>query len=530
MVLSADASVGFGPADWAVLALYFVLLLGSGWWFSRTRPSGMREYFVGEGGMPVWAVAISVLATTLSAATFIGAPVESYTGDLTYLSTNLGTFIALVVLGLVFMPAFYRHQVTTVYELLSARFGPGARRAASAMFMLGRVFASGARLYIAAVPLTMILFTDANPPSWAIASAIALMSAVAVLYCFVGGIRSIIWTDVAQTVVFLGAAAAAAWVLYSRIPASPGEIAGALSHAGPAGQSKWTVIQTGLDTAKPWLGIDLTQAYTLLTAALGFSLFMVAAYGTDQDLVQRMLTCKSAARGSMSAVTATLVGLPVTALFTIIGLLLFVFYKQPGLMGAEAPHYEPARAADVFTTFILREMPQGLRGLMMAGLFAIALTSLMSALNAMSSTLITDFYRPLRPGRSEVHYLRASRAGVAIWGVVLGAFAVLCIWWQRSSGETLIKFALGVMTFAYSGLLGVYFTALLTRRGNSQTAVAALATGFATVLAMQPGIWERWTGLHAPLSFPWRLFFAAALATAVCWAGKPVHQRRPSPT
>ncbi|MGH7133334.1 MAG: sodium:solute symporter family transporter, partial [Phycisphaerales bacterium] len=389
------------------------------------------------------------------------------------------------------------------------------------MFMVGRVFASGARLYAAAFPLTVILFGTFAPPASAVIAAIAILATISVLYCFVGGIKSIIWTDVIQSVVFLGAAVAAIVVLLHRIPLGPGDIVQTLAAEQTAGGSKLTLLS---------FSIDLTKTYTLFTAVFGFSLFMTAAYGTDQDLVQRMLTCRSAVKGSQSVVSAVAISVPVVLLFSVIGLLLFIFYKRADVMGVGAPGYQPAKADFVFTEFILREMPVGLKGLMLAGLFAISLTSTMSALNAMASTVVSDFYRPLLPGRGERHYLRVGRAGVAVWGAVLAGFAALCVHWQASSGESIIQFALSVMTFAYSGLLGVYFTTLLTRRGNVASCLAALATGFLVILVLTPQVWTWWTGLNGwtkehwqpfKLAFPWRLFIATGAATLVCMLGSP---------
>lgn len=522
----------FSLLDWAVVAGYFVILAISGWWFSRRQPSGAREYFLAGRQMPVWAVAISVVATATSAATFIGAPEEAYAGNLTYLSTNIGSFLAVAIVATLFIPAFYRHNVTTVYDLLEVRFGRSAKAAASWTFLAGRVLASGARLFIGAIPLALILFGDDSPT--AVLVAIGVLVAVGVVYTLVGGIRSVIWTDAIQTLVFVSAVAAAAAILLSRIPVPISTIVAELSATQVAGGSKLSVVTLGLDPAKPMLGFDPAQAYTLLTALAGFSLLMIAAYGTDHDLAQRMLTCKSAAQGSRSAILAILINLPIVALFMCIGLLLYVFYRRPDLMGAAAPGYAPSSQRQVFLSFILAEMPRGLTGLMMAGLFATGLGSFNSALNAMAAAFVNDCYTPLRPGKSERHYLVAGRLAVVGWGVVLGAFAALCVFWQRGSGDTLIKFALNVMTFAYAGLLGVYLTALLTkRRGSARSAVAALLVGFVAVGLMQKQVWALWAS-HVPLritrpdgtptatladinlAFPWVLFIATAICTTVC--------------
>jgi Na+/proline symporter len=288
-------------------------------------------------------------------------------------------------------------------------------------------------------------------------------------------------------------------------------------------------------------GIDFSRPYTLLTAVLCWTVFNLAAYGTDHDLAQRMLTCKSAVSGGKSAIGAILIGLPITGLFMVIGLLLYVFYDRQDLMGAAWPGARPGEAKEVFLGFIVREMPRGLAGLMMAGLFAAALSSLSSALNAMAATFVNDVYRRVAPGRDDRHYLWVGRASMAGWAAVLGVFGVLCVFWQRYNaqvaGQTLIDFALGVMNFAYAGLAAVFCTAIFTRRGNGASAMAALGVGFLVVLGMQPGIlkwwWPRqaWT-MYTPYSaksysvdppnfaYPWVLLIAFVLAMGVCCLGR----------
>lgn len=537
------AASGFTVLDWTVLVGYFLILAGIGAAFSRAK-GGAGDYFLGGRRMPVWAVSLSVLATATSAATFIGGPEEAYVGDLTYLSANIGTALAVVLVALLFIPAFYRHNVTTVYDLLADRFGPAARTAASGTFMIGRVFASGSRVFVAALPASLILFDQREP--WQMLVAIGAITAAGILTAYFGGIRSVIWTDVVQVVIFVGAAAAAIAVLLYRIPVGPGEIVDALRETPVAGGSKLTILRLGIDPAQPRWGFDPAEVYTLLTAVFGFSLLNLAAFGTDHDLTQRMLTCRNAVRGGSSAFLALALNLPLVALFMSIGLLLHVFYRRPDLMGAGAPGPPPEASADVFLRFILDHMPAGLTGLMMAGLFAVGVGSLNSAIGAMSATLVNDFYRPLRPGRDDRHYLRVGRAAVLGWGIVLGLFAGVCVYWYSSSGAgTLIRFVLGVMTFAYAGLLGVFLTALCTRRGNSASAIAALLVGFMAVTLMQPGVWTWWTGLFSwtratpgdpgdwrlgevRLSFPWRLTIAVALAFVVCFLGPP-RPRREAP-
>ena len=511
----------FGVLDWVALGSYGFVLLLSGLWLGRKKQLGTEDYFLGGRSMPAWAVALSILATSLSAATFIGAPEQAYRGNWTYLSVNIGAILGAIFVALVLVPAFYRHRVATVYELLELRFGANARVAASWTFMIGRVFASGARIFIAALPLSLILFGDLEPSHLSLA--IAALTVVAVLYTLAGGVRSVIWSDVIQTIVFVGAAVVAALLLLHKIPLPVGEIIAELGSSASGAASKLTVIDPGWDLSKSGLGFDPSSYYTLLTALTGLTLLNIGAYGTDQDLVQRVLTCRSAAKGSRSVIAAILGSIPVIALFLAIGSLLYIFYQRPDLMGTAAPAYTVDDSRQIFLSFILAEMPAGMPGLMIAGLFAAGLSSLNSALNAMASSFVNDWYRAVFPDRGERHYLQAGRFAVVGWGVVLGGFAMACVHWQQAAEQSLIDFALSVMAFAYSGLVAVFLTAVLTTRGNGRSAMLALAAGFGAVTLLQPQIWSVWAPAawqSLKMSFPWQLLIATCLAMAVCCLGR----------
>ena len=490
----------FTGTDWTVLAVYFLLLVFTGYWFSRRQQHNTQDYFLAGRRIPAWAAAMSLMATALSGATFIGTPYQSYKTNLTYVWSYAGQVLAALIVASLFIPAFYRRNVTTVYELLDSRCGPNARRAASAMFMIGRIFASGARLYIAALAAAMILFGNTHLGS--VTTAIAILTVVGIFYTLIGGIAAVVWTDVIQACVFIFAVIAAIVLLKGDIPADTSQIVVAL-----ADDSKLT-------TFTFFGGFDPAFNYTLLTAIFGHMLIGLGAFGTDQDLTQRLLTCPTAGQARRAAISGVLMTVPVAFLFLVVGLLLYVFYQRPDLMGGMQV-VAPSQPKDVFLTYITHQLPAGLGGLMIAGLMAAALSSTNSELNAMSSTAVCDFYRPLRPGRSEKHYLAAGRWGVALWGVALGGFAVFSAYWHgQKEGQTLIDFALGVMTFAYSGLVGVFLTVLLTKRGNTTSVIAALLTGFTTVCLLN--IYANKT-----LAFPWHMTIATTLAFLICLTGNP---------
>lgn len=543
MVPMADGPSHLHRLDWAILSVYLAAVIATGIVFSWKKRQNTEDYFLAGRRMPRWAVATSMIATAISAATFIGLPAQSYQGDLTFLSASLGQLIAAFLVGLLFLPAFFRHNVSSVYQLLAVRFGPPAQLTASGFFLLGRVLADGARIYIASLAVAMILTGPAGdsalPSRRDLFLAAALLVGVGITYTLVGGVSSVIWTNVVQAFVFLLALLATLWLLLENIPLSWTRILEVLSHPANDQPSKLAVLTLGLDRRLPNWGFNPAQTYTLLTALVPFTLFNMAAYGTDHELAQRLLTCSSASKSSQSLVSAALMGIPITALFLVIGLLLYVYYAAAPPEILEGNSGPPKVAKTVFLHFILYQMPPGLVGICLAGLFASALSSVNSSLNAMSATFVTDFYHKWQPNRTEEHYVAAGRWAIAGWGVAQLGMAGACILSQDQDSRTLIDLALGVMTFAYAGLLAAFLTAILTRRGNNTSVILAMFCGFGIVLIFQPLVWESiWTRLSAvcqtlgipptwpntlsrwQLAYPWWLTIATSIALVVACAGR----------
>ncbi|HEY4329565.1 MAG TPA: sodium:solute symporter, partial [Phycisphaerae bacterium] len=195
----------FGPLDWSIVAAYFALVIVIGFLVSR-RESGEQEFFLGNRSMPTWAVAISLVATMLSAVTFVGVPDIAYKGDLSYLILNLGGIVAVFVVAFFFIPKLYAAGTVTIYGFLAQRFGENARLAVSCAFIFGRMLSSGARLFTAAIPLCLLLFQNSAPPLWQVLVAIALIGIVGTIYATAGGIRAVVWVDTIQFTLVLGAA------------------------------------------------------------------------------------------------------------------------------------------------------------------------------------------------------------------------------------------------------------------------------------------------------------------------------------
>lgn len=495
---STPASSTLNTADWLVLGGYFVLLVALGVWSNMRPVRNAEDYFLGGRSMPVWAVAFSILSTAQSAGTYVGVPANSYGGNLTYIIGNVGAVIGAFVLAWVFIPAYYRLNATTPYEMLEQRFGPTGRLATAWAYLIGRVFASGARIFVAAVPTSIVIVgtVDASVMAWSILGFTILGIALSLF----GGVRSVIWIDILQVGVYLGAAIVTIIVLLNVIPVGLPDLIAALQSSPPLPNgtvvgNKLTVVDISTDPSAP---------FTIFTAMTGFVLLAIASHGVDQDLVQRMLSCKSAVQGARSVLIGVIIGVPAVMIFLILGLLLSVYFTRPDIMGAAAPGFAPQRSDTAFTEFALSPAVAGwgLGGLVVAGLFACGPAGINSGLSAMSSTFVNDIYRPARSRRlartgndsprtaaDDAREVRVGRIGVIGAGVALGLMALLCIAWYDPSNRSIIDFVLAVMNFAYAGLVGIFFAALFTRRGTGGTVIAALITGFIITLLFQTPMW-----------------------------------------
>ncbi len=516
--------------DWAIFAGYFLLLAITGWYFSLKKVTNTEDYFLGGNTMPVWLVAISVLATAQSAATFLGGPDQGYRSDLSYLATNIGAIIAALFVAHFLIPKFYRYKVTTVYELLEVRFGEVAKKMAGVMYLSGRIFASGARLYMAAIAVSMILFSDISADH--VILSIIILAIIGLGYSLMGGIRSIIYSDAIQCAVYVSAALAVVYFLLSDIPASLGDIYQALNHPADGSPSKLILFNFNLDFSP-------SGTFTVWASLTGFVLLNIASFGMDQDMTQRVLTCKSAKESARAMLLSMVFVIPVVLIFITIGLLLYIFYQRPDLMGlsqtAEVVQNFKGEKITIFMYYVLNQMPSGLRGLVTVGIVAAALSTLNSGLNSMSSVIIQDLYRPWlekrKISKTEQHFVNAGRFGMFLAASALALMAVLSFYWQRYTDMPLLAFALSVMVFSYSGLLGVYFNALFTQRGNTISVFFALIIGFIITLLFQPYIQDslKISWFKFDLAFPYQLCIASTISFLVCYIGGsaiPENQRK----
>jgi len=485
--------------DVGVLAIYALAVLVIGAFAARSLGSGAAaggdEWTLAGRSLPTWAALVSLIATELSAATFLGVPHAAYTGDWSYLQLAVGALAGKWLLARWVYPRYRERRVITVYGFLGERFGVAARRAAALCFVAGRVLASGARLFIAALAVSVAA-------GWSLEPSIVACGAICTLYTRAGGLRAVVWTDVLQGAVLL----AGALLLAAAVVASVGGIGPILAWGSETGRMQIWHFPPPL---------ALADSRALGSAVLGGLFLTLATHGTDHDMAQRLLATRSGSGGSRALFGSGWLNFPLTALFLFIGTGLALHDASPGVE-------PPADSARVVATFAIQSLPSGARGLLFAGLFAAAMSSLDSAVCAIATAWTTDVAPGTGSGGRGDDRLRRSSLWSAV-GVVGAALAVAA--YHRALAHSdhppalgLVEIALSSMTVLYGALLGIFGVGLLTRwRIPAAGVVTALAAGAVTGLALF--LHPLWTG--APrIAWTWWVPLGALVTTAVAggWA------------
>lgn len=474
--------------DYAVLLLLLVLMILVGLYFGREEKS-THDFFLGGRKIPWWAACLSFVATEISAVTLISVPAVAYMENWEYAQFFIGSLLARVVIAWLFIPAFYRYNCTSIYEFLGYRFGSETQIAGSLLFFITRLLASGVRLMVACLAVSILI-------GWPLLPTILLFSLICTLYIAWGGIKAVVWTNVVQALTFIIAGVVAIGFLLHQIDGGAGAV---VALAGAAGKLK--VFNWG---PAPGLGEYLKNLLSdpniFVLATLNGFFGSMAAFGTDQELMQRLLTVETR-RESQKTMLLTPVGsFLVMVIFLSIGACLYVFYNQhPGLP-------LPAKLDKIFPHFIEQTMPPLMRGLMLA---AIVLASIDSPLGSLTSSFVTDIYRPvIFKSGTEGHYLFISRVGVVVFGVILAVIANLF-----SHLEKFLWLAFKIGGVTYGSLLGVFLLGLLTKRRCNRVNVVAMTLSALGMLALlilsEKGI--------IPLGWTWLLLLGTFLTFTTGW-------------
>lgn len=516
--------------DWLIVALFLGTLMAIGYAFSR-RNKDVEDYFVAGRSMPGWIVAIAATGTTISAGTFVGSPELGFNTDLTYVLNLLGSIVGGMVVAALIMPKLYKANTITIYGFIGDRFGEKSKRVNSAMFLLGQLFTSGSRLFIAAIAISVIVFGGIKFDF--MVYSIIILGLVSTIYTMMGGIKGLLYIDTFQTLLLVGTGVVALIMVFCSLDMSVADIWATITDGGltkiPGADAGGVTAdgaivgwQEGSKVKIFDFSINWASPYTVLGGMIGVAFFKVCQYTTDHEFVQRQLACNDVKQASRSLVWSQLISLPIVVVFLMIGVLLFAKYKTEFLAGGELSQLF-ADARDIFPQYIKNHIPTGVRGLMITGLLAAALSSFNSAINAMASSFVTDLYLPIRAElgkavKGDADQLSSSRKMVFLMGMLLTGFAIVTAVMQEASGLNLVDFATGVMCFAYAGMIGVFLTAIFTEnRGNYYTVVAAIVAGAAIII---PLMFQKQLFGTQYIAWTWWAPIGGIISTAICLLGK----------
>ncbi len=450
------------PLNIIVFVVFFMVIAVVGY-LSGREEKNIDDFFLGKRKIPWFAVCLSILATECSSITVIGVPAIAFAkgGNYGYIQLAIGSLIGRILIATIFLIPFYNTKVTTVYEYLKVRFGPKSQILGAIFFFVTRLLGTGVRLYTVALALHVVFGIP-------IAITILISAGITTAYTLWGGIKAVIWTDVVQFSVFMCGAILCVGYIYN----SCGGYEPIYKIASEAG--KWKFFD---------LSIDFKNEFTLLNGII-FGCFMTfAALGTDQDLTQRMLTCKESKLAQKALILTGIIDFPLVLTFLTIGVLLYVFYQ------INPDTAIPLQNDQIFPHFILNVLPPGISGLMIVAIFSADMSSLDSALNALSSSAICDVYKPfLAKGKTEKHYLLVSRIMIVVFAIILIAIA-----YMSKNIQSVLILAFKVSSYTYGGLLGIFLIGTLTKKGTERGNIIAMLTSVLVVFIVS----------KTPLTWSW---------------------------
>jgi SSS family solute:Na+ symporter len=449
-----------GWLDLIIVAAYLVGITLFGLRF-RGGQRSLRSYFLADRSIPWWAIALSIVSAETSTLTVISIPGLAYDTNLQFMQVVLGYLLARIIICALFIPAYFRGEMLTAYQLIERHFGPRLRSLTAGLFLATRAAAEGVRVFAVSIVVGIAMGTGE-------VASIAIITALTLLYTFEGGMAAVIWTDVVQISIYVA-----------------GTLVGfaTLVHLVPGG---WTAMQQAIAAAGKFRMFDFSpefgRTYTFWAGLIGGTFLTTASHGTDQLMVQRLLAARSRKQSQLALLSSGVFVFFQFLLFLLVGLALWVFYRS-------FPSIQPLGRSDrIFPTFIVTEMPRGISGLLIAAILAAAMSNLSAALNSLSSSSVVDFYLRRRPRASEAERIYLSRAATVVWGLVLFALALL----SRRGGRV-VEVGLSIASVAYGALLGVFLLGLLARRATERGAMVGMACGFALELYIWLGTAVPWT-------------------------------------
>jgi solute:Na+ symporter, SSS family len=436
------------PVDLGIVIAYLLGVTALGIYFRRGSQDA-KDYFLGGRTAPWWALAFSIVATETSTLTIIGTPAISYGGNMTFLQLVFGYLIGRVLIVMLLLPGYFRGEFFTAYALIEKRFGARSRAVAATTFLVTRAIAEGVRVAAIALVVSVVLGTSEK-------LAVMVVIALTIIYTLEGGMKAVIWTDVAQFLLYLAGSGVTLWLLLHRVPGGWAEVTQVATAAGHKLQV--------LDFSFHW-----ATKYTFWSGVIGGAFLTMASHGTDQTIVQRLLAARNQRDAGRALVASGVIVIVQFTVFLLIGVLLFVFAQHTPLLA-------PGERLDrILPTYLVREMPVGLAGLLLASIIAVAMSNASGSLNSLAASSILDFSRLRGRATDTASFVKISRLITLAWGLVLMGFGLV-------KWGPLLEAGLTVVALPLASLLGLFLLGTIDRRANATGALIGMFFGLAVIL------------------------------------------------
>ncbi len=497
----------FNAGDWFIIIGYLVGIIALGVWFGKDQRN-TRDYFLGSRNIPWWGIGLSIVAAETSALTIIGVPAIAYGGDITFIQMIVGYVIARIILAIVMVPHYFRGEIYSPYQLLETHLGLRVRRFAGGIFLVMETMAAGVRVYVACIPIRLMLgerilsFGGVLDP---ILGAIVLFVGLSLIYTYIGGVKAVIWTDAVQFGLFLIGGLFALFYIPTLVE---GGWSGAFTTAANAG--KLHFLNTVFTFSAPfniWMGV------------IGGTALVMSTHGAEQLIVQRVLACRNIADGRKALALSAVVIFPLFLIFLLVGALLWVFYQAHPFQ-IPLPEARPGIKSNdfVFPIFMMTEVPHLLRGFLIVAILSAAMSSISSALTALSSVSTMDFVKRLLPSRGDEFFLRFSRNSTVFWAVALVGVA-----WLTRKVPFVLNAAFSLRGLTSGALLGSLVMALFWKRLGATAVMCGMAASITVMnllywppqLEITKGWWK--DNMGGEVFWPWFTLIGGIVTLLVAW-------------
>jgi SSS family transporter len=505
----------FNLADWLMVFVYLAGIIGLGLWFGRDQLN-TRDYFLGSRNISWWGIGLSIVAAETSALTIIGVPAMAYGGNIAFIQMIVGYVIARIILAVVLVPHYFKGEIYSPYQLFADKFGPGARQTAGGLFLLSETLAAGVRVYVASIPVKLILgdrilgFGTGDP----ILGAIFWFVALSLLYTYVGGVKAVIWTDAVQFGLFL---LGGLFTLFYLPTISPGGAAGLFAKATEAGKLHWLNL-VPLDGVS-WVKFLLGSPFNFWMGVIGGTVLVMSSHGAEQLIVQRVLACKNVADGRKALALSAVLIFPLFLMFLMIGAMLWAFYQTHPFQ-IPLPEPRPGIKANdfIYPIFMMTEVPHVLRGFLIVAILSAAMSSVSSALTSLASVSTMDFVKHAMPGRSEGFFLKFSKISTVFWAVALIGVAYL-----SRQVDFVLNAAFQLRGLTSGALLGGLILAVFRPKGSGRPVVGAMLISLVCMTSIQllpkmawsSGAWMR--VFETEVFWPWYTLIGTTITLGTAW-------------